>query len=101
MQTRPDGHPQPSTVVRTETRSLGIATVYRSLKALLAERFLVAVNLPGSGGVMYERSGQRHHHYFRCRECERFFDIQACPGDLAKMLPKGYRLENHETAGTQ
>jgi Fur family transcriptional regulator, ferric uptake regulator len=74
---------------------LGIATVYRNLKALLEEEWLVAVELPGEP-PRYEIAGKGHHHHFHCRECDRVFDVKECPGNLQAVTPKGFRLERHE-----
>ena len=53
---------------------LGIATVYRNLKALVEEGLLVAVALPGEA-ARYEPAGKDHHHHFRCRRCDRLFEV--------------------------
>ena len=74
---------------------LGAATVYRALKSLLGEQWLVAVSLPGRPSL-FEQNGKRHHHYFHCRTCGKCFDIFACAGDLRGLAPKGYVIENHE-----
>ena len=46
-------------------KGLGIATVYRNLKALVEEGWLVPVELPGEP-ARYELSGKDHHHHFHC-----------------------------------
>ena len=74
---------------------LGIATVYRTLKVLVEEGWLVHVELPGAP-PRYEQAGKKHHHHFHCRECEKVFEIEGCPGDLRRMAPNGFKLERHE-----
>ncbi|MFN7887207.1 MAG: Fur family transcriptional regulator [Betaproteobacteria bacterium] len=74
---------------------LGIATVYRNLKALLAEGRLNAVALPAEN-ARFEMSGGRHHHHFQCTRCQRVFDVDACPGDLAALAPPGFAVEDHD-----
>lgn len=74
--------------------SLSLATVYRALKAMSDEGELQVVNLPGQA-TRYELQ-RHHHHHFHCNACQRVFDIDACPGDLSKLLPRGFRLEQHE-----
>jgi Fur family ferric uptake transcriptional regulator len=76
-------------------RGLGIATVYRTIKALLEEAWLVPVELPGEP-ARYEIAGQGHHHHFRCRRCAKVYDIPGCAGSLQRLLPKGFRLEDHD-----
>ena len=74
---------------------LGMATVYRNLKALVEEGELQAVNLPGEN-PRFELTGHQHHHHFQCRKCERVFDVHACPGDLTKLAPPGFTVEDHD-----
>ena len=77
------------------TPGLGIATVYRSLKALVEEGELQPVNLPGEN-PRYELVGHAHHHHFQCRKCLRVFDVHACPGDLSALAPAGFSVESHD-----
>ena len=74
---------------------LGIATVYRNLKALLAEGELQSVNLPGEN-PRFELAGHQHHHHFQCKQCQRVFDVHACPGDFSRLAPKGFTVEDHD-----
>jgi Fur family ferric uptake transcriptional regulator len=74
---------------------LGIATVYRNLKALSEEGFLTAVEIPGEAAC-YELAGMSHHHHFRCRDCKRVFDVRRCPPSIGEMTPQGFTLESHE-----
>ena len=75
--------------------SLGIATVYRNVKALLEDGTLRVVNVPGQPD-RYERAGKEHHHHFHCRACDGLFEVEACPGGLAALAPDGFRTERHE-----
>ncbi len=76
-------------------KGLGIATVYRTIKSLLAERFLVPVEIPGEP-ARYEVAGKDHHHHFLCRRCGRMFEVEGCPRNLVSMVPNGFRLEGHD-----
>lgn len=78
-----------------EVPGLGLATVYRTLKALVEEDALRVVHLPGEN-ARYETGGQRHHHHFQCTHCQRVFDVLACPGDLAQLAPRGFTVDDHE-----
>ena len=51
--------------------SLNLATVYRTLKRLVADRTIAPVALPGET-PRYElrAAADRHHHHFRCARCE-------------------------------
>ena len=74
---------------------LGIATVYRNVKALVQDGWLESVALPGEP-PRYEVAGKRHHHHFRCRTCDRVFEIDGCSTNLVQLTPRGFRLEGHE-----
>lgn len=74
---------------------LGLATVYRNIKALIGEGRLRVVELPGSAD-RYEVAGKDHHHHFHCRACDGVFEVETCPGDFEAVTPVGFHLEKHE-----
>lgn len=74
--------------------NLGIATVYRNVKAMAEDGALQAVELPGEG-LRYEVAGKQHHHHFHCRACGRVFEVDGCPGDLRRMAPPAFQVESH------
>ena len=75
---------------------LGIATVYRNIKALLEAEEISEVALPGEP-PRYEAAGKGHHHHFRCERCEKVFELGgACLPDLKNALPRGFRVTSHE-----
>lgn len=78
-----------------EVDGIGIATVYRQIKALLEEGVIVPVLLPGQA-PRYEPAGRGHHHHFHCTQCGRVFDTKACVKDLKKMIAPGFRISNHD-----
>ncbi len=85
-------------VAQANVPAIGIATVYRTLKTLIAEHRVQAVNLPGQA-ARYELEGGahgHHHHHFQCTHCQRVFDIDACPGRLDSLAPAGYVVESHD-----
>ena len=75
--------------------SLGIATVYRSLKSLAKDRQVVSVEIPGEP-PRYERADKGHHHHFLCRECGEVFELEKCLEGFKKMAPPKFRVEDHE-----
>jgi len=79
-----------------EMPKLGIATVYRALKALRKEGEVAVVELPGDE-PRYEPVGRGHHHHFRCLSCEQTFDLEVCPVGIPQgtTLPGGYTVEDH------
>lgn len=74
---------------------LGIATVYRTIKTLVEEGWLIEVQLPGDA-ARFELGGKGHHHHFRCTGCQRVFDIEGCPADLGAVVPQGFEVTSHE-----
>lgn len=78
-----------------EVASLGVATVYRNIRSLVDEGWLSEVPLPGAPN-RYEIAGKHHHHHFRCRVCDRVFEVEACPPDLRRLVPRGFRLDGHD-----
>lgn len=82
-------------VAQERVPGLGIATIYRNIKGLVEEDWLTEVLLPGAPS-RYEVAGKNHHHHFRCRICDRVFEVEACPPDLRALTPHGFRLEGHD-----
>lgn len=79
----------------TRIKGLGIATVYRNIKALVEEGWLTPVDLPGDSS-RYEVSGKAHHHHFHCRNCGKVFDLPGCPVQVKPNLPVGFVATEHE-----
>ena len=74
---------------------MGLATVYRTLKSLTEVDSVKVVDVPGEP-QRYELAGKAHHHHFSCRSCGRMFEMDGCPGDLERMVPKDFVMEDHE-----
>ena len=93
------GRPLTPTEVLDEARrqvaALGLATVYRNLKALVDAGVAQVVTLPGEV-PRYEMARLHHHHHFRCDTCQRVFDVLQCPGDLSALAPPGFAVARHE-----
>ncbi len=77
--------------------NLGIATVYRTVNLLLEKETIRGVTLP-DGQKRYESSDLGHHHHFRCRTCDKVFDLHVCPVSLptGTTLPEGFIVDGHE-----
>jgi Fur family ferric uptake transcriptional regulator len=80
---------------QTREEGLGVATVYRTIKALVEDGTAVAINLPGEG-PRFELSGKGHHHHFQCSKCGRVFETKACLGNLRRLVPRQFQLTGHE-----
>ncbi len=81
-------------LAQTKVAGLGIATVYRNLKALQDEGWTKPVDLAGQP-PRWEMA-QPHHHHFLCNTCDKVFDIGGCPEGLTNILPDGYTLAEHD-----
>ena len=75
--------------------SLGLATVYRNVKALADDGWLSLVELPG-GGLRYELAERPHHPHFLCRSCDLAFDVHKCPDEVEELAPEGFEVDGHE-----
>jgi len=80
---------------RVDVPALGIATVYRHLRALTDEGWLIRLELPGAG-ARYERAGKEHHHHLLCRDCERLLEVDGCALHAQPEVVDGHRVEHHE-----
>jgi Fur family ferric uptake transcriptional regulator len=78
-----------------DARGVSIATVYRTLKALCEDGWLVRVEVPGRGAY-YERADRDHHHHFLCRDCDRLYEVKGCPGNVDEVAPDGCVVEEHD-----
>lgn len=73
---------------------IGIATVFRALKALVEEGMAQSVKI-GNDATRYEGARQ-HHHHFKCIKCGDVFDLYCCPGNLERLLPPNFELHSHD-----
>jgi Fur family ferric uptake transcriptional regulator len=80
---------------RKLVESLNQATVYRNLKILIDDGWLIRITHP-SLGALYERTGKGHHHHFHCRECNRAFELPGCALKEKEAAPDGFVIEDHE-----
>ncbi len=78
-----------------EVADVSIGTVYRNLKTMVDEGWLVPVQLPGEAS-RYEISGKTHHHHFLCSDCRKLYELQGCMPEMKSKLPRGFRVLSHE-----
>jgi len=78
-----------------QVEGLGIATVYRNIRSLVDEGWLVTVELPGQS-PRYELSGKGHHHHFQCKGCGLVYELHGCVGSFRNMIPRGFLVTEHE-----
>lgn len=78
-------------------KSLSLATVYRNLKAMAADKLIHPVQLPGEPPrYELEEAAAHHHHHFHCDSCDKVFDVSGCPKGLSTLVPGGFTLRAHE-----
>lgn len=86
-------------VAQGSVPGLGLATVYRTINALVEEGWIVPVEVPGRP-PHYERAGKEHHHHFHCRGCGKVYELEAarggCPAGIKGLAPAGFSVEGHE-----
>ena len=80
---------------RAAVPALGMATVYRNLKLLVAEGIVQVITLPGDS-PRYEMRDSAHHHHFQCTTCRRVYDVPGCPGNLRRLAPRGFSVDHHD-----
>ncbi|MDX2130595.1 MAG: transcriptional repressor [Planctomycetota bacterium] len=80
---------------QSEIDTLGLATVYRTLKLLAESGQIAQVDIPG-GPPRYELAGKHHHHHFHCRSCGKVYEVEGCCGHFDDHTPPGFELEGHE-----
>ena len=78
-----------------EARGIGIATVYRNIRALVEEKWLASIELPGAPAV-YERAGKRHHHHFHCERCGGVFELAGCLPRIHRLAGRQFSVTRHE-----
>lgn len=82
-------------VARERLPRVGLATVYRAIRELVADGWLRPVGIPGEG-ARYEKAGKPHHHHFLCRRCDAVWEVDACPTGIEQLTPAGFVTEAHE-----
>ena len=80
-------------------KRLGIATVYRTVKALIDRGEIVPVEVAGAP-TRYEASGKGHHHHFHCRTCGKVYEIRGCARAIEALAPAGFTTEAHDVTLT-
>jgi Fur family transcriptional regulator, ferric uptake regulator len=73
---------------------IGMATVYRTIKALTEQGWLIPVEVPGAS-PRYEVRGNAHHHHFHCLKCGKLFELEGCLKNLEKLIPSNFRVIDH------
>ena len=84
------------TSARKRNPSVGLATVYRTVK-LLEEAGLAHARQFGSGHTLYEVAGERHHHdHLICQQCNHIIEFENDEIEaLQEQVARRVRLQHH------
>jgi len=75
--------------------SLSIATVYRTLKDLTTEGWILPVKLPGEAD-RYEMTELGDHYHFKCSSCSKVFDIHERIKNSNLLAPADFVVERYD-----
>ncbi|SFO07004.1 Fur family transcriptional regulator [Nitrosospira briensis] len=75
--------------------TLSIATVYRNLKDLTAEGWVLPVKLPGEAD-RYEVTKLGEHYHFKCSSCSKVFDIHETIKNKELPVPADFVVESYD-----
>ena len=75
--------------------SLSIATVYRTLKDLVAEGYVLPVKLPGESD-RYEMAKLNDHYHFKCSTCSKVFDIHDRIKKNNLHVPRNFVIDKYD-----
>lgn len=92
---RPLSAEEVQSAATADSDGLGIATVYRNIRTLVDEGWLVPVELPGQN-PRYELAGKAHHHHFHCQKCGKVFELEGCVSEVTRLAPPGFTVTDHE-----
>jgi Fur family transcriptional regulator, ferric uptake regulator len=81
-------------LAREDIPSLGVATVYRSIRRMVEEHQLIGVDFPGHP-TRYELPAGGQHAHFICSVCGRVFDLPGA-SKMQVQLPRGFVEEGQE-----
>ena len=82
-------------LAQKQVDGISIATIYRNIAALLEDRWLVPVQIPGAS-TRYEVAGKAHHHHFQCVTCGAMHELAGCDIPAKPKLPRGFKYSGHE-----
>lgn len=74
---------------------ISVATIYRNINALVEDKWLTQVDVPGEPS-RYEVAGKGHHHHFHCESCGRIYDLEGCMLAPQLNVPGGFQVTGHE-----
>ncbi len=83
-------------VAREHFPELGLRTVYRQIREMVAAGQLVGTDYPGQP-VRYEPVTGEHRAHFICRTCDRVFTFPRAVPDVEVEAPPSFEITGQET----
>ncbi|MEO0480497.1 MAG: Fur family transcriptional regulator [Planctomycetota bacterium] len=80
--------------LRRARARIGLATVYRILKAEVDSGTVEPTEFPG-GHTRFGSTGQQHHHHFLCEACDRAFSVAGCVEGIEDIAPSHFAVSGH------
>ncbi|HLS28054.1 MAG TPA: transcriptional repressor [Opitutales bacterium] len=82
-------------LARKQIRTLGISTVYRSIRRMVETRELVGVDFPGHP-PRYELPTEDVHSHFVCTGCQKVFDLPESEEPPTPTLPEDFEYHGYD-----
>jgi len=64
--------------LRTQGEGVGLATVYRTLQAMVTDGSVDLMRTT-DGEAVYRRCSSGHHHHLTCRRCRKTIEVEGLP----------------------
>lgn len=77
-----------------ELPTLSRTTVYNTLDAFCENGLAIHLDF-GEGFLRYDADISPHSHFF-CKCCQKVFDLEIPPEDIAPKLPKGFAIQESQ-----
>ncbi len=78
---------------------VGLDTIYRNLRVLMAIGYVSQINSPGREGTVYELNvNKQHHHHSICLACGKVECLSYCPvhnAQLKEIVSADFRVVSH------
>lgn len=82
-------------LARASLPSLGLSTVYRTIRRMVNDFQLVGVDFPGQP-PRYELPTRSAHAHFICSICQKVFDLPEIPEQAPIQLPENFLSQGYE-----
>ena len=84
--------------LKSQSVSVNLSTVYRTLESLLGKKMILKRSFSGDSKAVFEYNRTGHKHYLICLGCKKFMPLAHCPlGHYEEALARetNYTIEGH------